>query len=204
MKKDFINVTAIGILVGLLAQPILANVPALENALAGNNALIRIGVLIAFAVLAPLALYMAYLLGKIIPVLYQFGKFAAVGVLNTFVDVGVFNLETFMYGAVPTGTMFAVMKGISFIGATTNSFFWNKYWTFKANGTAKAGETIKFYIVAIGGFLINVGVSTLVFKSGGVNPSPLWTNILSPAAGVAGAFLWDFLGYKFVVFAKKK
>lgn len=202
MQRDFRNVTIIGILVGILAQPILGNIPALESALMNNNMLIRVGVLIAFSILAPLALYITYLLGKLMPVFYQFGKFAAVGVLNTFVDIGVFNLETFMYGAIPTGTMFAVMKGISFLGATTNSFLWNKHWTFKADGAAQAGETVKFYIVAVGGFLINVGVSTFVFKSGGADPSHLWTNVLSPGIGVASAFLWDFLGYKFLVFKR--
>ena len=196
-KKDFINVTLIGALVGLLAQPILA------NAVADVTPIIRIGVFLGFLVLAPFALFITSLLGKFVSaVLYQFGKFAAVGVLNTFVDLGVFNLCTFFYGAVPSGTFFSLFKGLSFVGATTNSFFWNKYWTFHSGEAPQPGQVTKFYVVAVGGLVINVIVATLVFKSGGVDPSPFWTNILSPMVGVASAFLWDFLGYKFLVFKK--
>ncbi len=204
MKKDFQLVTVIGGLVGLLAQPILGSVPALQHAMQGSTApLLRIGVFLAFLFLAPTALFIASLLGKFVSaVLYQFAKFAAVGVLNTFVNVGVFNILTFLYGATPSGVVFSVIKGLSFIGATTNSFFWNKYWTFSAPGSSREKEATKFYIVAVGGFIIDNIVSTLVFKSGGTNPSNFWTNIVSPMSGVAGAFLWDFLGYKFLVFKK--
>ena len=77
---------------------------------------------------------------------------------------------------------------------------WTGIQTFKTDAVAYLSID---YIVALGGFLINVGVSTLIFKSGGDNPSNLLTNVIAPGVGVASAFLWDFLGYKFVVFRKK-
>ena len=146
---------------------------------------------------------MLYLLGKRLPVLYQFGKFASVGVLNTFVDVGVLNLEIATMGT-PGAWAYRIFKAISFLAATTNSFFWNKFWTFGSQEPANASQTMKFYLVAIGGFLINVGVASYIF-SGIARPlsvSPnLWANI-GAIAGVASAFLWDFLGYKYLVFKK--
>jgi len=136
-------------------------------------------------------------------VLYQFGKFAAVGTLNTFVDIGVLNLEILIFGT-PAAWPYRIFKAISFLAATTNSFFWNKFWTFDSRGPANPAQTIKFYLVAIGGFLINVGIASYVF-SGVARPvaisANLWANI-GALAGVASGFLWDFLGYKYVVFKK--
>lgn len=200
-RSDWWAIVIIGAAVGLLSQPILANV-------AGSFSLnltltLRIAVFVAFTVLAPLALFVLYYLGKILPVLYQFGKFAAVGVLNTFMDVGVLNLEILAFGT-PAAWPYRIMKAVSFLAATTNSFFWNKFWTFGSRTPASSSETVKFYLVAIGGFLINVGVASYVFsgvvRPGSISPN-LWANV-GAIAGVAAGFLWDFLGYKYVVFKK--
>ncbi len=200
-KSDWWAIVVIGAAVGLLSQPILANVAGSFNI--NLSYTLRIVVFLAFTILAPLALFILYYLGKIVPVLYQFGKFAAVGVLNTFVDVGILNLEILAFGT-PAAWPYRIMKAVSFLAATTNSFFWNKFWTFGSHDPANSSETIKFYLVAVGGFLINVGVASYVF-SGVVRPesiSPnLWANV-GAIAGVAAGFLWDFLGYKYVVFKK--
>jgi putative flippase GtrA len=194
-KKDFYFVTAIGVLVGLLSQLILSNftskfpLPALE---------VRIGFFIFFTLIAPLALWVASLVGKILPTLYQFAKFCAVGALNSFVDLGVFNLETYLLGREPSGFIFAAFKAVSFFAATTNSFFWNRAWTFERGKKEGAAQGIKFYAIAILGGFINIGVATLVFKSG--PSSGVWLNIVSPLAGIFAALLWDFLGYKYFVF----
>jgi len=113
-KKDFLCILVIGFAVGLLAQPIIGNlVSHLSLAL-------RFAVFFGFLVLAPLLLFIAYLIGKFIPVIYQFAKFAAVGTLNTFIDFGVLNLEIFLFSA-SSGILYSVFKGISFLAATTNS-----------------------------------------------------------------------------------
>lgn len=194
-------IVIIGAAVGLLSQPILANVAGSFNL--NLTLTLRMVVFLGFAILAPLALFILYLVGKILPVLYQFGKFAAVGVLNTFVDIGVLNLEILAFGT-PAAWPYRVFKAVSFLAATTNSFFWNKFWTFDSREPANPSQTIKFYLVAIGGFLINVGVASYVF-SGVARPAAisanLWANI-GAMVGVASGFLWDFLGYKYVVFKK--
>lgn len=197
-RRDFWCVTAIGAAVGLLAQPILAG--SLSFAL---TPMVRVGVFLGFTILAPLALFILAWLGKFIPVLYQFGKFAAVGTLNTFVDIGVLSLEILVLGT-PGILIYVIFKTVSFLAATTNSFLWNKFWTFDSQEPANSSQTAKFYAVAVIGFLLNVGLASYVF--GGVaNPkgiSPdLWAKIAA-LAGVAAAFLWDFLGYKYFVFKK--
>lgn len=211
-RNDVYAATAIGAAVGLLIQPILTNLSSFAI-LAHPTAALRLGIFVFFTLFAPLALWILFLFGKLVPVVYQFGKFAAVGTLNTFVDIGVFNLETFLYGTSAIGiTLFAVFKALSFLCGTTNSFFWNKYWTFSsARATHPEGaiketkEAVSFYIIAGVGWTLNVGCATFV-KS--VEPSGvavnLWVNVVAPLAGVAAAFLWDFVGYKFFVFKEKK
>lgn len=194
-KKDFSVITIIGALVGILIQPVIVNI------VAAPSILLRVGIFLVMLAGAPLALFLASLLGKVTPVLYQFAKFAAVGVLNTSIDIGVLNIEIFISG-VPQGIAYSVFKAISFLFATTNSFFWNKYWTFNATHNMTAAETGKFYVVAVVGWVLNVAVASFVVNGLGhpANISPnQWANV-GALFGVGGAFLWDFLGYKYFVF----
>jgi putative flippase GtrA len=198
-RKDLTASVIIGAAVGLLVQPILAN--NLSNFNLGIAA--RLGIFVFFALFAPFALWLCEVISKFVKGFYQFGQFAAVGTLNSFIDLGVFNLETFLYGSSLIGTvMFAVFKAISFVCGTTNSFVWNKYWTFSAQEKPKAGEVTAFYTVAVLGWVLNVGVATLV-KAAGSPGSKVWINLVAPLCGIAASFLWDFFGYKYFVFKKK-
>ncbi len=200
-RRDWIASVIIGATVGLLSQPILANVASqFDLALTPT---VRLAIFLSFTILAPAALFIIYLASKLVSVLYQFGKFAAVGTLNTFVDIGVLNLEILLVGT-PAIWGFRFMKGISFIAATTNSFLWNKFWTFNSREPANVPQTVKFYTAAVIGFLLNVGFASYVFSSVSrpmaVSPNT-WANV-GALAGVAAAFLWDFLAYKLWVFKK--
>ena len=197
-RKDLTASVIIGAAVGLLIQPIIANnLPGYHLGAAA-----RIGVFIFFSLFAPFALWLCGVIARFVKGFYQFGQFAAVGTLNSFIDLGAFNLETFLYGS-PIGTaLFAVFKAISFLCATTNSFAWNKYWTFSAREKPKAGEVASFYTVAIIGWVLNVGGATLV-KAIGPADSKTWVNLVAPLAGIVTSFLWDFFGYKYLVFRKK-
>jgi putative flippase GtrA len=200
-KRDWKAIVAIGGLVGLLSQPVLSNIAAsfgVQLTLA-----LRIGAFVVFTILAPLALYILYLLGKWLPVLFQFGKFAAVGTLNSFVDLGVFNLEILAFGT-PAVWPYRIFKAISFLAGTTNSFLWNKFWTFDSREPANVAQTVKFYAIAIVGFFLNVAVASFVFSNIGhpasISPN-LWANI-GALCGILVVFIWNFLGYKFFVFKK--
>ena len=198
-RRDTIAVLIIGAGVGLLVQPILANNLPASIALTTGA---RIGIFVFFLLFAPLALWIAALLSRIAKGIYQFAQFAAVGTLNSFIDIGIFNLETFLIGTSTISIfLFAVLKAVSFLCATTNSFVWNKYWTFSSNDKASAKQVSGFYTVAIIGWVANVGVATAV-KAFGPSASHVWVNIVAPLAGIAASFAWNFIGYKFWVFKK--
>ena len=201
MKRgDLLKITIIGALVGLLIQPILTTTIFTHGVSFGIRAIIFIALLL----LAPIALAILSWLGKWIPVLYQFGKFAAVGTLNSFVDLGVFNLEIL---AVPSPGVwtYRILKSVSFLCGTTNSFFWNKFWTFNSQEPASFRQTVKFYSVAVIGFFLNVAIASYVFSNitAPVSFSPaLWANV-GALCGILVVFIWNFLGYKYFVFKKK-
>jgi len=196
-RKDKIGIVIIGAAVGLLSQIIIGNLLP-EAAFP-----LRVGVFVAFTILAPVALYAAAFLGRIKPVLYQFAKFAATGVLNTFVDLGVLNLAILLSGQF-AGVAFGVFKAISFLVANANSYFWNKYWAFAVGGSATGSEAVKFLGVSLVGLAVNVGVAALlvnvVGSPAGLSPK-LWANAAA-LAGVVAALVANFVGYKYLVFKK--
>jgi putative flippase GtrA len=214
-KKDLLCGVIIGAAVGLLSQPVLTEkiISQIQSG-AGSQIsplLLRAAVFAGFLLLAPIALFIGSLFGKILASLYQLTKFAAVGSLNSFVDLGVFNLSILILGYSPVGIVYAVFKTISFFAATTNSYFWNKHWTFGASNRANTMEVTKFFSIAIfGGLVLNVGVSTLlgsyVAAPGllGSNGPDLWSRIVAPVIGFFAALFWNFFGYKFFVFGKKE
>lgn len=207
-RKDLGLVLVIGAAVGVLIQPILTNTRAdvlLRDFLPISGGLIRPLIFVFFLVLAPLALAVAAWIGKKLPVIYQFAKFSAVGTLNSFIDLGFFNLETLL-SAVPaaqiSSVLFATFKTISFLIATTNSYFWNKLWTFGDKSRSHSGKVAKFYTVTILSWLLNVGVATAVKAFGrnvAVDPT-IWVNVIAPVVGIVSAMMGNFLGYKFLVF----
>jgi putative flippase GtrA len=201
-RRDLSRICIIGAGVGLLIQPILANnLPAKDAAFLSPGA--RIGIFLFFLIFAPLALWIAKLISRWMPGIYQFAQFAAVGTLNSFIDIGVLNLETFFNGtALISNGLFAIFKAVSFVFATTNSFVWNKYWTFGSEEKADAKQVTGFYVVALVGWALNVAAATFV-KSIGPAGSTTWVDIVAPLGGIAAAFLWDFFGYKYFVFKKK-
>ncbi|MDO8664634.1 MAG: GtrA family protein [Candidatus Liptonbacteria bacterium] len=203
-KKDLTLSLIIGGAVGILFQPIISNFSVDMGRLATVSlSELRVIAFFVFLFGAPAALFAFYLLSRFVPVLYQFAKFACIGVLNTTVDLGIFNLETFLYGSLPVALVFSVFKAISFLAATTNSFFWNKYWTFGTNARPQAGEVVKFYAIAIIGGFLNVGVATAVRTANFsfVSANTL-VNFVAPICGILVVFLWNFIGYKYVVFKK--
>lgn len=201
----------VGAAVGLLIQPVLTNIGVdvlLRDALPVPSGLARPIIFVFFLVLAPVALSIAGLLGKRMPVVYQFAKFAAVGTLNSFIDLGVLNIQTLLSG-IPAGEIsnltFGTFKTVSFFTATTNSFFWNKLWTFEDKSRLQAGTVVKFYAITIFNAFLNVGVATGVKALGTFSfPPELWVNVIAPVSGIFASFMGNFLGYKFLVFRKKE
>ena len=142
----------------------------------------------------------------------QFLRFVLVGIMNTLVDLIVLNIETIITG-VKEGSGYAVQKGVSFLMAVIFSYFLNKNWTFKDK--SQEGETKKFsqfFLVSIIGMVINVSVATVtvtylkvpITNMLGISflqNDQIWVS-LGALAGTAIGLIWNFLGYKFVVFKK--
>lgn len=148
-------------------------------------------------------LWIACFLGKKFLVIWQLSKFILVGVLNTFIDLGVLNLLILVSG-IASGLPYSIFKGLSFIVAVTNSYFWNRFWTFEKSLGIKGKEYTHFLIISIIGFLINVGTASTIVNLIGPQfglTSKIWANVGAIGAALVG-MSWNFLGYKFIVFKK--
>lgn len=198
MKKDFYLVTIVGFLVGWLVL-----LPAKNLGMILSPGLISISV-VGFSAFAPMALFTLKKLSHFWPVLDQFGKFAAVGTLNTLLDLGILNLLMSLSGFY-AGISYVGFKAVSFILGTTNSYFWNKLWTFESKLPVTFSEYLRFGIFTFVGILINVGVASLIVNlvgaPDGFNPK-VWANVGAVIA-VLSAMFWNFLSYRNVVFKKR-
>ena len=209
-KKDMFFGISAGLLIGLLALPVLRTAkPAL-------HAQYWWAIVPLFLIATPLGLYIAYLIGRKISVVWQIGKFGVIGVLNTLVDWGVlavlfavgprwFGVQTeqVLVTVGATITVYTIYKAISFIIANINSYYWNKSWTFARSLAQKTkAEFLQFFAVSLVGFLLNVGIASYVFKAiapvGNMNVNQ-W-GLVGAAIGSIVGLAWNFLGYKFIVF----
>ena len=141
-------------------------------------------------------------LGQKIILIQQAAKFISVGFLNTGIDFGILNLLMWVSG-IYKGHWIVLINIIAFSAATTNSYFWNKFWTFKARGDAGV-QFAQFIAVSIVGALINTGIvfliTTYMVPWFGI-PQGLWANLAKVfATGIS--LIWNFSGYKFIVFKK--
>ena len=134
----------------------------------------------------------------------QFLRFAVIGLINTGVDFLVLNLLIWATG-IKEGNGIIPLNIISFTVAVTNSYILNKRWAF--NDQTK-GDTAKkfsnFLLISVIGAFIN----TAIVRVGSTNIDPmfglsqvLWVNAAKiVATGVS--LVWNFIGYKLVVFKK--
>ncbi len=194
-KKDYYLVALIGFLVGGLVLMPLANL-GVQLSLA-----IILASLVGFTLFAPIALGILHFLSRWFKVLEQFGKFAAVGTLNSLLYFAVLNLFIFLTN-IPRGVYYSLFVAFSFLVSATNSYFWNKFWTFQSKLPVALGEYLRFGFFTIIGALINTAVaSSIVNVLGAPNGFSLrgWANI-GGLCGIAASFLWNFLSYKNIVF----
>ncbi len=209
-KTDLISALIVGEMVAWLAFTILKTLEfdtvIYQTMIDILGWKIHLGLLLAIVVpiAAAICLYITSLIGKKVPVIFQAGKFVTVGISNTLIDWGVLNLQILLTG-ITAGLFYPVFKGVSFLIAIINSFLWNKFWTFKKGETEKtATEFLQFLIVSGIGLGINVGIASLTVNvigpQAGISPK-VWATV---GALIATMFsmVWNFLGYKFIVFKK--
>lgn len=158
----------------------------------------------------------------------QFWRFVIIGFLNMFIDLAVLNLLIWITGVGHTGAWYTVFKTISFTVAVVNSYYFNRRWVFRGlEGKKVTVEFSKFIVVSVVGAFVNVGVASLVVNfqapvSAFFHAIPGIKQIFDWAVGVIGkvtsdawatvaaifgsaaGLLWNFVGYKFLVFIKKQ
>lgn len=118
-------------------------------------------------------------------------------------DLGILNLLIHFSG-ISSGFNYSLFKGTSFFIAVINSYFLNKYWTFRSASGPQSVEFLKFILVNLAGFVINVGSASLVVNYIGVPAGiskELWANI-GALSSVFISLFWNFIGMKFLVFKK--
>ena len=159
---------------------------------------------ILLPILALIGLWVAWFLGKKFLWIFQAAKFFLVGVVATLVDLGVLNLLMLGSG-IATGLYFSIFKGTSFIVATCSKYLGDKFWAFeKMEKVGMRKEFGQFFAVTLVGLVINVGAASLVVNLLGSQfgmSEKLWANVGGIIAAFAAA-IWNFLGYKFIVFKK--
>lgn len=159
---------------------------------------------VSFPILALIGLWVCYLIGKRFVFVFQLGKFLLMGALATLIDLGILNLLMGVF-EITAGLAYSVLVATSFVFATTVKYFGDKFWAFEKTEKEKMGrEFTQFFFITLISGGIHVGIASVVVNIIGpqFGISPLnWANI-GKILGIIGAFAWNFLGYKFIVFKK--
>ena len=207
----------------LIVSLIIGEISALLMFVIGRNLGVPSGIRallrwfpLLFPVVTLVVMAAGTVVGRRLPVAYQFVKFALVGGLNFLIDLGMLNLLIGATG-IASGFFAVVFKAIAFLTAVISSFIGNKFWTFRALSVEHAGplrqgfseasrQFAGFFVVSVVGLAINVTTfsifNDIIGPQGGLAPQT-WANI-SAATAVLFVLLWNFLGYKFLVFRREQ
>jgi len=192
----------LAILVGFLAGVFL--VPTAINLGVANYAVLFL-LPLAFPPLFAIGIWLGQFLSRWLAFMPQFSKFVAVGFSNTAIDFGILNLLS-MVTQVTSGLIIGGVNVPGFVVAVFNSYFWNQFWVFKGREGNEGflHDFPKFLAVTLVGLLINSAIvvlaTTYVDPWGGIGKEA-WLN-LAKVAATAVALVWNFVGYKFLVFRK--
>lgn len=200
MKPNDYKLGAVaGFLTGVSLIPTLANIGYESKA-------VFIALPFVLGLFWAMGIWLGRVIAKVWPLIYQIAKFAEIGVLNTAINFGVLNLASLVTG-VTAGLLVGGYNVPGTIIAATNSYFWNKFWVFrKVDKQGMFRDVPKFAFVTLIGLVINsviiVGFTSYLSPAFGLS-HPVWLNIGKVIATVLGVLV-DFLGYKFLVFVRKK
>lgn len=207
-KKDFWLAVLAGEIVTWLSLPTLKNLKILDILTARGINLT--GFVIFWAIFIPLGaiagLGAFYFVAKYKNRIgfFQLGKYGVIGVLNTFLNAGIYNFLIFITN-IASGFTVDLFFAVAFIITVTNSFLWNRQWTFERIGTEAVGkDAFQFFFVSIVVAVINFGILHIIVNVIGAPAGidlKIWANI-ALALTIITAFLGNFFGYKFIVFKK--
>jgi dolichol-phosphate mannosyltransferase len=115
----------------------------------------------------------------------QFVKFCAVGSSGYVV-----NLTVFAAAVHALNTHHLVGATLAFMVAVTNNFFWNRHWTFRAQGGHAGFQAARFFAVSVAAFLFAAAVLELLVSGLGVREVP------AQALAIIAATPLNFIGNK--------
>jgi putative flippase GtrA len=135
--------------------------------------------------------------------LFQFLRFCAVGTSNAVIDFGVLNFLLWMY---PTSDYWRTLayNSLAVLLAATNSFFWNKYWTFQQHHRVTRQEVLRFVVVTSATIVMNdllMSLLALLFPHL-MSSSLIGANVLKLAA-IIGTMSVSFFGMRLWVFFQR-
>ncbi len=139
------------------------------------------------------------------PFMSQVIRFVIAGFINTASYFIVLNTLRWITG-ITQGIEIIIIASISFIIVNVQSYFINKYWTFQDKSVKnRSVQIVSFFIVSVLGFFINTG--TVYFVTTIIGPQfnssqAIWLNFAAICA-TAISMVWNFIGYKLIVFKKK-
>ncbi len=197
-KTDYAIGGLIGFFAGMFAIPTLYN-------LGIKNAMILLAVPWVGAIGGFIGIWIVYFFAKKMPVLAQFGRFFAVGTLNTLIDFGILNILSRATG-IAAGFLLGGVNVPGFLITIINSYLWNKLWVFKKGSQNLFAAFPKFLAVTLVGLLTNSAI--IIFFTTYLAPSvALAPNIalnIGKLLATVISLMVNFLGYKFFVFGKKE
>ncbi len=200
--RDYRIVTLIGFAFGFFLVPIFTNVqPSFWHLNFGNILALVLG----FIIFANFGLFIGSRIARKFPHFWQFTKYFAVGSLATAMDLGIFNLLSFITQTF-SGFLIVVFNIISFSITLANAYFLHKFWSFEKNSRPQIGEFSQYAGVTIVSVTLNTALvyflTTILGPPGTLSPA-LWENIAKVIAAPP-VVIWNFLFYKFWIFKHEK
>lgn len=125
--------------------------------------------------------------------LRQFIKFALVGLMNVGVDWSIFFLLDHFTPLPKVGSKF-----LSFVFGATNSYIFNRRWTFRSTDPEIGRQFVKFFLVASIGSLLNTGIYWFVALKLG------YADIVGLALATGAVMFWNFFANKYWTFRVKE
>jgi len=206
MKKIKIKIEAgngeraliLGLIIGVFLLPVVNTVVPQGLILYANLILV-----FAMPLLALAGIFFLKILTGGNAALWQFAKFFLIGLANTAVNVGIFNYFINATG-LTRGTPLVIITAVSFLAALVNSYIWNTHWAFREGFTNSIYQFERFFVVTFVGLLVNttavIMITTLFYDAA----APKIIDNIGNLFGILCAMVWNFIGYKYFVFNKKK
>jgi putative flippase GtrA len=118
-------------------------------------------------------------------------RFALVGGSGYVVNLVVFSLLVHAAGA-----DYRLAALGAFLVAVANNFLWNRRWTFRSHTARAQHQAVRFLVVSVGAFLLNLAVLELLVACAGLAAVP------AQAIAIGAAMPVSFLGNKLWTFGR--